>query len=586
MAGNAVIGALRVTLGLDSAQFETGLKNAQSGLGKFGKNAPVVLAAVAAAGTAAAVAIGIAVKGAINHADALSKTAQKVGVATEALSRLEWAAQLSDVSLEKLSTGLGRLSKSMADVATGSQGPAATAFAALGISVTDAAGKLRNSDEVFADIADRFARMEDGSTKTALAMGLFGKAGAELIPMLNAGKAGLKEMAEESDRLGLTISTKTGIAAEVFNDTLTRVGAILQGVTNRIMQAALPALQDFANFLVDPRVARAAESFATAVVTALNAIVQAAVGVANAISDVVSALNYAALPRAQQAARLSDGDLQKQIDEAKATINNPKAKDFAKERSEAWLQTLLAAQNSRQFQDPVGDGASFGDVLGFVTPDIKPFVADLDTLKTATEAATAAEKALNAAMQEGAAIFASTRSPFEALQTDLDKLGHLLNQRAIDWETYGRAALQAKAGAVAAVAGMASQISGTLAGMFEDNKAFATANAVVSGIEGVAKTLSAYPAPFSFVMAGVQAAAAAAQVSALMSTSKNSTSMPSVGASGGNAAVAPTMPAARSVTINLQGDYYSRESVGSLFQRLNDELGIDGLEIVTTYKQA
>lgn len=283
MAGNAVIGALRVNLGIDSAQFSAGLKSSQASLAKFGKTVAVGFAAVATAAAAAGAAMGLAVKGAIDSADALSKAAQKVGTTTEALSRLKYAADYSDVSLEQLTGGLGRLSKSMLEVASGSKGPAATALKALGISVTDASGKLRDSDQVFADIAERFGRMEDGATKTALAIQLFGKAGAELIPLLNSGKDGLAAMAAESDRLGLTISTSTGKAAEKFNDTLTKIGSILGGVVNKVMEAALPALQSLADTLSSPQFAEAAATLATTLVSAFDAVVQAVVATTNAV---------------------------------------------------------------------------------------------------------------------------------------------------------------------------------------------------------------------------------------------------------------------------------------------------------------
>lgn len=291
MAGSAVIGALRVNLGLDTAQFSAGLKASQASLAKFGKTVAVGFAAVATAAAAAGAAMGVAVKGAIDNADALSKSAQKIGVTTEALSRLKYAADFSDISLEQLTGGLGRLSKTMLDVSTGSKGPAATAFKALGIAVTDAAGNLRNSDAVFADIADRFARMEDGSTKTALAISLFGKAGAELIPLLNSGASGLAAMAAESDRLGVTLSSEAGYAAEQFNDTMTRIGKIIEGVVNKVMVAALPALQSLADTLASPQFAEAAQALATTLVAAFDVVVQAVVGTTNAIKGFLDWLN-------------------------------------------------------------------------------------------------------------------------------------------------------------------------------------------------------------------------------------------------------------------------------------------------------
>lgn len=249
---SAVIGALRVNLGLDSAQFSSGLKKAESGLARFGKVASVGLAAVGAAAATIGVALGHAVKQAADHADELGKTAQKVGVTVEALSRLEYAAKLSDVSLDGLATGLRKLADNMADVAMNSKASVGVAFKALGISVTDAAGALKSGDIVLAEVADRFSRMEDGALKTSLAIQIFGKAGADLIPLLNSGKAGLAEMAEEADRLGVTVKTRTAKAAEVFNDNLTRLGAALDGAANRALEAFVPAMETLAATVSSP----------------------------------------------------------------------------------------------------------------------------------------------------------------------------------------------------------------------------------------------------------------------------------------------------------------------------------------------
>jgi hypothetical protein len=115
--------------------------------------------------------------------------------------------------------------------------------------------------------------MEDGATKTALAIQIFGKSGAEMIPLLNGGADGMKRLAEESDRTGNTISTKTAAAAEKFNDTLTRIGEIMQGVVNKVMEAALPALQSLADTLASPDFATAAQTLATNVIGGIDKII-------------------------------------------------------------------------------------------------------------------------------------------------------------------------------------------------------------------------------------------------------------------------------------------------------------------------
>lgn len=277
MAGSSVIGALRVDLGLNSAQFNTGLAKAQTGLKGFGKAATVGFAAVAVAATAAATAIGMGVKHALDHADALGKSAQKAGVAVEALSRLEYAGKLADVSLESLTGGLQKLSKSMVEVA-GGKGPAA-AFQALGIAVKDGLGNLRSGDQVFADVADRFSRMEDSALKTSLAMQIFGKSGAELIPLLNEGRDGLAALAAESDRLGITIGAGTAKAAEKFNDTLTKIQGSLNGVFNKIIgdEGVQTAIQSLADTLASPEFAASMTQFASIVIKAIDTIAWAAI---------------------------------------------------------------------------------------------------------------------------------------------------------------------------------------------------------------------------------------------------------------------------------------------------------------------
>jgi hypothetical protein len=213
----------------------------------------------------------------------MSKAAQRAGVTTEALSRLAWAGELSDVNLSSLSGGLARLTNLMAQVASGTDKTSTAIFRQLGIALTDAQGSLRDTDEVLLDLADRFARMENGADKTALAIKLFGRAGAELIPLLNNGRRGLAEMADESDRLGKTISTEFGQRAEVFNDTMTRIWAAGAGLVNQLAEAVLPQLQDFADMLADPQFVENARAMAQGVAGAFQIIVDSVNAVTSAM---------------------------------------------------------------------------------------------------------------------------------------------------------------------------------------------------------------------------------------------------------------------------------------------------------------
>jgi TP901 family phage tail tape measure protein len=236
---NAVIGALRVNLGLDSARFSQGLSQAQKRMQAFGKRMQVVGAAMSAVGTG----IALAVRSNLNAADEMGKAAAKLGVPVEELSRLRHAADMSGVSVGSLDSGLRTLSRNMAQ---GSK-----AFDQIGVSVRDADGNMRDTKDVMNDVADALARMPDGAEKTALAMRFFGKSGADLIPMLNGGAAALDQMRAEADALGLTISAETAASAANFNDNVTRLTRTLTSF-GRILAAELaPYLEQFTNWLVE-----------------------------------------------------------------------------------------------------------------------------------------------------------------------------------------------------------------------------------------------------------------------------------------------------------------------------------------------
>jgi hypothetical protein len=156
--GSAVIGALRVVLGADTAAFESGLKKAQGQATSFAHSVEKIAAGIGLEhGIEKFVeAIVHSFKAAIEHADELGKAAQKVGLPVAELSKLKFAADLSDVSMESLTIGLGKLSKAMLDVARGGGNETKLAFDQLGISATNADGTLKSASAVLADVAGKF----------------------------------------------------------------------------------------------------------------------------------------------------------------------------------------------------------------------------------------------------------------------------------------------------------------------------------------------------------------------------------------------------------------------------------------------
>jgi hypothetical protein len=250
-------------------------------------------ALVAAGAGAATLKFGRLIQGSIDAADELGKTSDRLGISTRDLSALGFAAEQSGSSLGAFEKGAKNLSQSLASAAQGS-GKAAKLFDDLGISVTETDGSLRGTIDVVRDLADRFSTLENGAEKTALAQELFGKSGAELIPLLNEGSEGLAAFAEQAENLGLIIEDKTARQAAAFNDNLNMLKKTQVGVVNQIGAQVLPTLVQYSNRLAanatdSNKLAKSTEFITTGLKIVLT-VVEGVVGVFKGLGETLGAL--------------------------------------------------------------------------------------------------------------------------------------------------------------------------------------------------------------------------------------------------------------------------------------------------------
>jgi len=125
-------------------------------------------------------------KNSMDNAAKMFDLSQKTGVSVEALSRFSKAAKVSGTDVEGVTKALVKLSKGLVEAKNG-QGQAGEALKSMGISAVDANGKLKDTDKIMLEISNKFKAMPNGAEKTAIALQLFGRSGADLIPMLNLG---------------------------------------------------------------------------------------------------------------------------------------------------------------------------------------------------------------------------------------------------------------------------------------------------------------------------------------------------------------------------------------------------------------
>jgi hypothetical protein len=192
--------------------------------------------------TIAALGVGLSIGGfvawarhAIDTADEIGKLSQKTGIAVGELSKLRYAAELSGVGTAELAKAVKTLSGQMVEAGDTSS-KASRVFQAMGI---DTKG---GPTVVLEKLATVFQGLQDDEVKTTLATQLFGKAGMDLIPLLNQGKDGIQKLKDEAQRLGIVLNEETSKSAEQFNDNLRAVKAASEGAAINLFNNLAPSL--------------------------------------------------------------------------------------------------------------------------------------------------------------------------------------------------------------------------------------------------------------------------------------------------------------------------------------------------------
>lgn len=214
------------------------LKDLENGI----KDVKASLAAVGAAGIAAAGSLFGIAKMTANVGDEAAKAARSIGITSESLQELAFAASIGGVEQNQLVTGMQKLSRSASEAADG----VATykdAYDELGINVKKTDGSIKSSEEILTEVADAFQKLPDGTRKTALAMDLMGRSGAQMINVLNGGSEGLQKLRQEAQDSGFVLSETETVLAEEFNDSLNRMFSVLKGVRNQLGVALLKPIK-------------------------------------------------------------------------------------------------------------------------------------------------------------------------------------------------------------------------------------------------------------------------------------------------------------------------------------------------------
>ncbi len=236
------IGTLTIELSANVAKLRTDMDQAKqvvtSGVEQISTAIATAKNALAGLGAVTSVAgFAALVDKTIESAAEMHRLAQRTGVAVESLSALKSAAKFTGTSMDEIGGAMQKLSKGMVS-ASEDGGKTGQALKLLGISVTDASGKMKSADQVTLEVAKSLEQYKDGAGKTALVMDIFGKSGANLLPML-------AELAEKGNLNG-KITTEQGKQAYEFEKALAKLKNQFTGMFNALALDLIPTISKMA----------------------------------------------------------------------------------------------------------------------------------------------------------------------------------------------------------------------------------------------------------------------------------------------------------------------------------------------------
>ena len=177
------------------------------------------------------------IRSTVDFADHLNDLSQQIGVSVRDLTTWKLAADQSGTSLDAVGAGVRKFSTFIVEHND--------RLKAAGITAKDTNGKLLQ-------LADVFQALPDGAEKTALAVALFGKAGAELIPMLNGGSAALREQMEKSKSLA-DLYDRLAPGADKLNDQIAILKTYSEAAGVSLASSLVPSLNDVVNNFIKAR---------------------------------------------------------------------------------------------------------------------------------------------------------------------------------------------------------------------------------------------------------------------------------------------------------------------------------------------
>ena len=184
--------------------------------------------------------------------DSTSKLAARLGMNYGELAGIALAGDLAGVGLETIGAAATKADVAFVKASQGST-TATAAFANLGLTVQQLSGM--NAADRFEAIASAIAALPTEAERAAAAVQIFGRSGAQLLPLFAGGAEGIAKAREEAEKMGLALTNAQGQDVEAMNDAFTEAGKAINGIVQQVTAFLAPAIRGitvtFTKFITD-----------------------------------------------------------------------------------------------------------------------------------------------------------------------------------------------------------------------------------------------------------------------------------------------------------------------------------------------
>ena len=239
-----VVNGLTSKLGI---QLPDSMKQSMNAMGSLDASSLALaggFAAVAAAIVKAEKALISMTKEAASNADDLLTLASVTGTTTDSVQELNYMADLTDVSFDRIKDSLKETTNKMQEAATGT-GDAYEAYKQLRVEITNADGSLRSAQAVFFDTIDALGDMKNQTERDALAMDLMSESAQELNPLIDLGVEKMRAYAQEAHDMGYVLDKDALKSLQGVDDAYARLQNTQEGVKNQLSAEFAPYLEEF-----------------------------------------------------------------------------------------------------------------------------------------------------------------------------------------------------------------------------------------------------------------------------------------------------------------------------------------------------